>query len=140
MVTTQKSRGHKNCNPLNVKISNNNWFGKIAGSDTTFETFTSCYYGYRAAFICLRHHYFNGHKTISSLINKWAPCSENQTNRYVDYVSKSMRVNQDIEINWNAETVYRLMFFMCIFENGYFFEDHALAEVIQRYINIQNNA
>lgn len=140
METTQKSRGHKNCNPLNIKISTNNWKGKIKGTDPTFETFTSCYFGYRAALLCLRHHYFNGHRTISSLINKWAPNSENQTNRYVDYVSKSMRVNQDIEINWNAETIYRLMFFMCIFENGYFFEDNALAVVIQKYITVSNNA
>ena len=140
METTQKSRGHRNCNPLNVKISNNKWMGKVKGLDQTFETFSTCYYGYRAAFICLRKHYINGHTTISSLINKWAPCSENKTNRYVDYVSKSMRVNQDIEIDWNAETVYRLMFFMCIYENGYFFEDQALANVIQKYLNISNNA
>lgn len=87
-------RGIRNNNPLNI-VKGNSWKGERANqTDKRFEEFESMAMGLRAGFILLRN-YIEGTKTrptkfntIRKIIARWAPPSENYTQRYIDNVCK----------------------------------------------------
>lgn len=86
------SRGIRNNNPLNIRLSNNNWLGKIKPSqDPSFEQFESMVMGIRAAMVCLRTHcrrlvQSRRATSVKNLISIWAPSTENDTECYVKLV------------------------------------------------------
>ena len=94
MNTKTEPRGIRNNNPLNIR-KGNSWKGeKPVQHDRSFEEFESMTYGLRAGFIILRR-YMSGYSgltqkfnTIESMIRRWAPPSENATQKYIDYVSE----------------------------------------------------
>lgn len=87
-------RGIRNNNPLNI-VKGNSWKGERANqTDKRFEEFESIEMGLRAGFILLRN-YIEGTKTrptkfntIRKIVSRWAPPSENYTQRYIDNVCK----------------------------------------------------
>ena len=84
-----ETRGVRNCNPLNIRIGNN-WKGeRPTNSDGVFEQFTDMRYGLRAAFILIRR-YITKYKlcTISAIISRWAPETENLTMAYINHVER----------------------------------------------------
>lgn len=133
MESRQQTRGERNCNPLNIKKTNIKWHGKIEGKDPIFETFKDCYYGYRAAIICLYKHYRTGSNTVNLLINKWAPSSENHTCNYVDYVSSLSSLAPNQVFIWSYSNVYFIMYHMCVFENGKIIDREALTKVAYEF-------
>lgn len=73
-------------NPLNIRASvKNNWLGS-RGSYKGFVVFNSSKMGYRAALMLLRNYVRKGYDTVGSIINRWAPPSENDTESYVKTV------------------------------------------------------
>lgn len=87
-------RGIRNNNPLNI-VKGNSWKGERAKqSDSRFEEFESMAMGLRAGFVLLRN-YIEGTKarpakfnTVRKIVTRWAPPSENYTQRYIDNVCK----------------------------------------------------
>lgn len=87
-------RGIRNNNPLNI-VKGNNWKGERKNqTDTRFEEFESMEMGLRAGMVLLRN-YIEGTKarptkfnTIRKIVSRWAPPSENYTQRYIDNVCK----------------------------------------------------
>lgn len=81
-----KTRADRNFNPLNLKTKGN------AGKDSSgFAKYTDEESGWGAARRQLSLYYTRDKlDTISGIINKWAPPSENDTNSYVDQISKAM--------------------------------------------------
>lgn len=122
---TRIPRGIRNNNPLNIKHGSK-WQGlKAVQEDATFCQFDSMIWGIRAGFILLRK-YMNGYAgktkpfdTIEKIISRWAPSSENQTQRYIDFVSKQtgIPVRQRIQFNERAKMI-SLVSAMIQFENG----------------------
>lgn len=94
-------RGIRNNNPLNIRIGNT-WLGERHPSecdDPSFEQFISMEYGLRAAFCILRRYIKHYHRnTISQVISSWAPSNENDTSRYIDFVSKKAKCAADAVI------------------------------------------
>lgn len=94
MNTKIEPRGIRNNNPLNIR-KGNNWKGeRSVQRDRAFEEFESMTYGLRAGFIILKK-YMSGYygltqkfNTIELMIRRWAPPTENATQRYIDYVSE----------------------------------------------------
>lgn len=83
-------RGLRNNNPLNIKISNSNWIGKVSpNTDGVFEQFDTIEHGYRAAGIILSR-YINvyGCNTIEKIIRRW--CPDSSASSYIDFVCKDM--------------------------------------------------
>lgn len=88
-------RGIRNNNPLNIR-KGNNWQGeRQPQTDKAFEEFESMQYGIRAGFKLIRK-YMSGYNgltkkfnTIELIIKRWAPPTENATQRYIDFVSKT---------------------------------------------------
>ena len=119
-------RGYRNNNPLNIRLAKNNWLGKVLpNTDGAFEQFTSMPYGYRAALYLLRKYIKQGYNLIGMIINRWAPPSENNTNKYIDDVCTIMqqRTGKDVtpfdtvSIN-DADTLCEMAYAMSIIENG----------------------
>lgn len=81
--TNSLPRGLRNNNPLNLRISNNTWLGKVKNNtDGAFEQFITLEYGLRAAMrniktIIDRRKKLKQRTTIANLIHIWAPASDN---------------------------------------------------------------
>lgn len=129
-VNTKLPRGYRNNNPLNIRISSNDWLGKVKpNTDGTFEQFTSMAYGYRAAYILLRT-YITKYDcdTIAKIINRWAPENENNTSGYISRVCGTMGVPSTTMINpYNQQQMMSLVFAMSLVENGTRVEPDAAA-------------
>lgn len=77
-------RGIRNNNPLNIRIGNK-WVGEVENpTDPDFEQFTSMLFGVRAGFVLIRRYIERYHlNTISEIVSRWAPSSENNTSNYI---------------------------------------------------------
>ena len=92
-------RGIRNNNPLNIR-KGNKWKGeRPVQTDRAFEEFISMEYGIRAGFIILRK-YITGYfgltekfNTIEKVVRRWAPPTENATQKYIDFVAKDMGIS-----------------------------------------------
>lgn len=117
------TRGIRNKNPFNIKISNNSWLGKInisKNSDHVFEQFKSLDYGLRAGMQLLRGYISRGYDTPSKIIRRFAPPSENNTSNYLDYVLDSP-LHADDNLSVNSLNFYWLCNRICLFESQYVF-------------------
>ena len=114
-------RGYRNNNPLNIRISNNNWIGKTKPSgDSAFEQFTSMPYGYRAALVLMRNYIKNyACDTVAKIISRWAPENENNTLAYIKHVCEIANLTPDTKVGQNDKnTLTRMAYAMSIIENG----------------------
>ena len=85
---TQSTRGIRNNNPFNVIITPDKWKGKVKGKDTKFETFDSIENGIRAGIIDIVGDICKDKdNTISKLIEKFAPRTENNTTAYITFLA-----------------------------------------------------
>ena len=120
----QSVRGYRNNNPLNLRISSNNWKGKVPVSENTdgaFEQFTTMAYGFRAALKNLQS-YINKYNcnTIQAIVNKWAPASDgNNPTSYASRVANTTgyAVTQTVTAN-DKEKLCKIAYAMAIVENG----------------------
>ena len=115
-------RGYRNNNPLNIRYNAaNNWQGKVAqNTDGVFEQFVAMEYGYRAALKLIRNYITKDNLfTVTDVISKWAPPTENNT---AGYIQRVIGMNQ-----WTASKVIDpyskddmcdLVYAMAIVENG----------------------
>ena len=119
-----KVRGYRNNNPLNIRISNNNWKGEIKPStDGSFCQFTSMDMGFRAAMCCIRTYIRKYNcNTIEAIINRWAPWSDgNNPTRYAQRVCNTWpnEFTKDTVIDYkNMDQMTKLVYAMAIVENG----------------------
>ena len=87
-----KTRGIRNNNPLNIRRSADRWVGARAEqTDPSFVQFQSMAYGYRAAWKTLQSYYrrfcsLSQPFTVRTIITRWAPPSENDTEAYIKNV------------------------------------------------------
>lgn len=110
--------GIRNNNPLNIRVSSNAWQGKVK-SDNGFEKFIDMKYGIRAAVKNLQTYYNRDKLTsVSKIINKWAPPSENHTSNYVNYVAKGIGIDANSTLPYTADAFAGLVSVMSEMENG----------------------
>ena len=114
-------RGYRNNNPLNIRYSRTNtWLGKVTpNTDGAFEQFQSMAYGYRAALYLIRKYIADGYTTVQQIISKWAPATENNTQRYIQRVCATTGFQPSTTIvPTNKEQMCKLVYAMAIVENG----------------------
>lgn len=125
--------GIVNRNPLNIRYSPmNTWRGQ-SGSYKGFCVFNSLVFGYRAALVLLSNYIKRGHVSISAIVSRWAPATENDTKAYIrtviehfngydDSLYKSLTADTDLT-TFPAEDLYSIMFelawIMSLVECGY---------------------
>lgn len=88
------SRGIRNNNPGNIRITKDKWQGlREKQEDKSFFQFTEMKWGYRALIRTLQNYRKrHGCTTISDFIERWAPPVENNTSGYITRVCKEMQV------------------------------------------------
>lgn len=114
-------RGYRNNNPLNIRISNSNWLGKVSpNTDGSFEQFSAIKYGYRAAIKTLRSYYYiHGLRTIRQMIKRWAPAEDNNNpTNYANRVAQSSGIAADHQLTFDQDTITKIVYGMAIVENG----------------------
>ncbi len=124
MLRSSMPLGIRNNNPLNIRYNKaNDWEGQ-SGENKGFCVFSSSKYGIRAGAKLIKNYMDSGLTSVSGIIKKWAPGSENPTNSYIDFVSKYLNVNA-LDNNLNKKNIPSLVKAMIKFENGAQVYSHA---------------
>ena len=117
----ERPRGIRNRNPGNIRRSGDRWKGLAPRQpDLDFFIFESPLWGIRAMAKILRNYQRrHGLRTITQIIGRWAPASENDTAAYVAAVAKAMRVGagQRLDLS-NPATLRDLIAAIIRHENG----------------------
>ena len=134
-------------NPLNIRYSaKNEWLGQI-GHRNGFCVFSEEKYGWRAGFVLLKNYYKKGFRTVSQIIHRFAPASENPTSSYVSFVCDKLEQLgyeaygvefKDAQLDLgNDMVVVDLLLVMSIFETGERVQSnyirHQLSEFIDKF-------
>lgn len=124
VMNKKLTRGMRNNNPLNIE-KGNSWQGeRNTQSDRRFEEFISLEYGLRAGFLILKKYLARppkgyGLETLTQIINRWAPRSENNTSSYVEFVSARSQVSKTERLKWTDKNkLCRIVQAMCIIESN----------------------
>ena len=115
------SRGVRNRNPGNIRSSGVRYKGEVQPSrDSSFKEFESMAWGYRAMFMLL-HTYQKryGLTTITEMVSRWAPPTENHTKVYIDSVARSALIDASAEVSTlNPKHMIPIVAAMSRVENG----------------------
>ncbi|WP_231100871.1 virion protein [Pseudoalteromonas luteoviolacea] len=110
-----KPRGIRNNNPLNIETGED-WLG-LTGSDGRFVIFETPEHGIRAAARILRTYSSKyGINTVNTIISRWAPPVENDTEGYIEFVADKANVNANEVLS--PEEYPRVIAAMIHMENG----------------------
>lgn len=112
-------RGIRNKNPGNIKLGTD-WDGLAAEqTDPTFCIFDEAVMGIRALMrILLTYRFTHNKKNIDSIIRRWAPPSENDTEAYIKFVAKRMKIEPMAMIDNSIEGYLPLVKSIIQMENG----------------------
>ena len=110
-MANKLSRGYRNCNPGNIRISGTRYKGEVVPSqDIAFKQFESMAYGYRAMFVLIHYYYTVLHlKTVRQIISRYAPPSENHTESYIRHVADAILRGPDSPIDLGSQDEMVLM-------------------------------
>ena len=104
---------------MNIRRSVQEFQGEITSNDLSFKTFRSMSYGYRAAMKILKT-YITKYKcdTIKSIISRWAPENENNTQGYIKTVSSRTKIPISQKITFTKGFICAIVSAMSYVENG----------------------
>lgn len=113
------TRGERNNNPGNIELGSN-WMGLCPEqTDGRFCQFTDVKYGIRALAKIMLMYRLEGFDCVRTIIERWAPSTENNTNAYVADVAKRMGVDPNIDLDTSDYSqLYPLVVAIIGHENG----------------------
>jgi hypothetical protein len=116
-------RGIRNHNPGNIDYNPRNaWKGQLppdARIEPRFARFDTPHSGIRAlAKLLVNYRKIHGLRTIESLIARWAPSNENDTQAYARAVAKEVGISSQASIQLDAPTLEKLVTAIIRHENG----------------------
>ena len=110
------------CNPGALRHTHDHWHGQTRlQTDKRFVRFDSPVMGERALMKVL-HTYFKDHDlyTVSGIIYRWAPPTENNTELYVSDIARRMGVKSNDYLDLgNIDTLIKLAKAITTLENGF---------------------
>ncbi|BDD04409.1 hypothetical protein [Aureibacter tunicatorum] len=132
-----RSLGIRNNNPMNLRKTYINWKGEVV-SNNAFEQFSSLAYGIRAGALNVLNKLKKG-RTLTSLINEYAPPHENKTQAYINYIAKLTGLPKHSRLSADRNTLFKLTRAICNMEN--YPEDRHLVsnQDINAGLNLLNN-
>lgn len=108
--------GIRICNPGNIRYNaRNRWLGQTSPCQG-FCSFRDMTYGMRALIVLLFNYIRKGINTPSAIISRYAPPSENNTKRYIDYVVSKVGTDKPIV---TLQCFLDLVVAICIMEVGF---------------------
>lgn len=104
------ARGIRLRNPGNLEKTQVVWQGEIRpGGDERFCEFESLIMGCRALIKTLvTYHTKHGCSTVRSIIERWAPSHENDTESYMEHVASAISKGVDEAIPFDLDPTYYL--------------------------------
>jgi hypothetical protein len=119
VATSKLSRGYRNRNPGNIRLTSMKWKGEIEGTDKSFKTFSTMAYGYRAIFALLREYITKGYDTIEKIISRYAPPVENVTSSYIADVERRTGIHRETKLSFVGITkIKKIVAAISYVENG----------------------
>lgn len=127
---------------MNIRYSEaNKWLG-LVGEDAGFCVFEHEDYSFRAAFILLKNYGRKGFRTVHSIVQRYAPPSENPTDKYVSFVCDKMQglgyeaygvefKDSSLDLS-NDMVVADLIYCMVLFESGKKYQLTAVMAALKR--------
>ena len=101
-TSTQPTLADRCNNPLNIRFNPaNQWRGQT-GEHRGFCVFKSKAYGMRAAYVLITNYIKNGYNTIESIVGRWAPPSENDTENYIHIVTEETLIPRELTLTDNS--------------------------------------
>lgn len=89
-MSTKIPLGIRLNNPGNIRYNAHNRFIGLCGQENGFCKFESRVYGIRACYVVVRNYIRRGIVCPASIIARYAPPSENNTDRYIKFVCQYM--------------------------------------------------
>lgn len=121
MKSSKTPRGLRNLNPGNIRRSNTRYKGEKSDStDAAFKQFESLEWGYRAIFMLLHTYRVRGYgDTIATMIARYAPPSENNTEAYISRLCRATDIPRDMPLDTlNPEQMIPIVCAISAVENG----------------------
>lgn len=119
-ISPYATMGKRNNNPLSLRITSDNWIGRVEGDNPQFLAFDTMANGFRAGFINMKTRIKKGDNTLSKLITAWAPQSDgNNTEQYIADVAKDTGLSKNSILDPNDKnTLTKLAYAMTKIEMG----------------------
>lgn len=116
-------------NPFNIRKSkHNHWKGKII-SLGNFESFITIKYGIRAFILLIyTYRYKYGLVTIRDIIYRYAPPSENDTEKYMNFVARKMGCSPSDEVN--VDNFYSFARAVAFYESNFVLDRNLFNDVL----------
>ncbi|WJJ60348.1 peptidoglycan lytic exotransglycosylase [Salmonella phage ST17] len=129
------TRGIRNNNPGNIRVSKDQWEG-MTGDDGAFVTFDSPESGVRALGKNLLSYGRQGYDSIEKIINRWAPPNENDTQAYIDSVvaATGIPATQSLDLS-DPDTLSSLAQAISFHETGSRYNPEVYQQGIARALN-----
>lgn len=119
-------------NPFNIRVGRTPWCGQV-GSTKGFCIFDSLDLGVRAAALLLLQTYRKrGCFTISAIIKRFAPSSENNTEAYIKYVCEKSGYSDDFPLSFQYQYVIILKW-MAYYESNTYLSAYYISDIIDRF-------
>ena len=113
------SRGIRNNNPGNVRLSRDHWQGQVwPGADKSFCTFDTMSNGVRCAGLIFLNYQKAGLNSTRQMIHRWAPPVENNTDAYVNDVAHSVGLGADAPVHFTTPLLVNFLRAVFRHENG----------------------
>lgn len=131
-------------NPFNVRNNpKNRWLGQV-NQCKGFCVFSSRHYGIRCAMIVIRTYMRRNLFTIKSIINEFAPPTENRTSAYVLYIVGYLRswkyeVDENYVIVPGTQEYFRMLQAMAFMESHTLLSMTELEDVFNTYLFNDNS-
>ena len=129
------TRGIRNNNPGNIRVSKDQWEG-MTGDDGAFVTFDSPESGVRALGKNLLSYGRQGYDSIEKIINRWAPPNENDTKAYIDSVvaATGIPATQSLDLS-DPDTLSSLAQAISFHETGSRYDPEVYQKGVARALN-----
>ena len=129
------TRGIRNNNPGNIRVSKDQWEG-MTGDDGAFVTFDSPESGVRALGKNLLSYGRRGYDSIEKIINRWAPPNENDTKAYIDSVvaATGIPATQSLDLS-DPDTLSSLAQAISFHETGSRYDPEVYQKGVARALN-----
>lgn len=107
-------------NPGNIRLSAVSFRGEVRpSSHPSFCQFQTMADGYRAMFVIIRTYMrMYGLTTIDGIISRWAPPTENDTQKYIDTVAYLSGINAYRSLTFCKHELVPVVCAMSVVENG----------------------
>lgn len=119
MKQVTPTRGYRNNNPCNIRWRKDvAWQGQTGHDDKYFCKFSNRVYGYRAVFALLRTYRIRYNiTTVDAIIRRFAPPTENATDKYVKDVCRLANLQPTTSIDYRTPEAKRLIRAMAYIES-----------------------